>query len=693
MFTVRPSRTRSTRTGALAIAGCLSIALIVILFCAHAAAQSPAHRNAATWYRKAIEQYEKIPLAQRNLLASYEPLAGPPTHEVRAALANVQSMLQNLQRGSSQEFSDFNLDFSQGLALQLPHIGQLRSIAKIARADALVRLHDGDPSGAAERIASIYKLAGHGGDDRTLISSLVGNHTFKVADDAAQFGLDAAQFSPADAAKLANAVQSLGRNDPFNYVEGVAGEQEYVVDWIANNFTGETGPAEFAQKMTEFADGAEQGQVWMQIAAMDQDQFAHTLDQHDALLNRVIEIFSMPDADAAKAEVKKLEQELERGEHGLLSQAFAPAFGKLIDSKVAGEKLVAERLELYSKLATDQAKPEEIANAAMWYLRGIEELEKLGDQTLAAIDQAARLPNPQASDEIKQAFDKAQPAIDLFREASQMKRCDFAFARRTLPFTALIPPYVAGMHRGLTILLVDADRLLADGAREQALDRLAIALAASAHLAMDPVISSSLVSHHNFNAALERIENRAQTNQLSTEERAALLTAAERMSRKDPFGYIGAVSAARKAVGELLGGPYQRNQQEAERRDKAAELAQSFSADRAFFALAVYQTLAYANESEPREHSQSFEKSLSNMKDLLSPNGFQSLGASISNIAPALAEHDWNALAEEPMPELIVGGSLSDRMRRARADVRRAMLLLKSFDEPAEREPAERGAD
>ena len=654
---------------------------------AGAAGQESPNRNAATWYQRAIEQYEKLPKAQREMLQDYDPSRGAPSPEVRAALMQTQAMLQNIQRGSSQEFSDFNLDFNQGIGLMLPHLGQLRGIAKIARTDAMVRLHDGDTSGAADRIASLYRMGGHNGDDRTLISGLVGQAVFNTADQAAQFGLDSAKFNSADSAKLFSAVKDLGTNDPFNYLEGIAGEQEFVVDWIANTFTGEDAAAEFATKMTEFGGNSE---VWMQIAALDEEQFAEALDQHDALLNRVIEVFTMPDAEAAKAEIAKIDEAFQNKEMGLISHALSPAFGKILERKLEAEKQLAERIALYGKLATDEAKPQEAANAAIWYLRGIELLEKLEPAKLELIRKAAREPAQQSSAELTAALAEAQPAFDQFREASQIKRCDFSFARRLPDTSRIVPSYVPGMHDGMLALHADALQLLARGNREAAVDRVAIAFRAGAHLGSDPFLMSALAAHRQFNASLELTASAITTQTITPDDQAIILDAVGRISRKDPFGYIGAVTAARQSIGELLGGLYTRDQADIDRQAKAREFAQALSADQALYALAVYELLSQA-VAEPGTAHASLRGSSQRMSDILVIDAIESVGMQIADIGPALAGHDWTVLADHPAPALTAGGTVSDHIRRARGDVRRAMLLLKPFDAEPSSQPDDSG--
>ncbi len=152
----------------------------------HVHAQSA--KNAATWYRRAIEAYESLPTDVKKALGNYDwsnPNA-PITAEFRLALAQVQPVLRLAHRGAKQGYNDFELDYGQGFDLLLPHLGSMRGITLLMRTDAVVRLRDGDTAGAAAAVASIYRMGGHLTSDRILISSLVGQAIFSAGDMVAQ---------------------------------------------------------------------------------------------------------------------------------------------------------------------------------------------------------------------------------------------------------------------------------------------------------------------------------------------------------------------------------------------------------------------------------------------------------------------------------------------------------------------------
>ena len=69
-------------------------------------------KNAATWYRRAIDAYESLPTDVKKSLWEFDwsnPNA-PISDEFRLALARVQPVLRLAHRGARQGCRDFDLD-------------------------------------------------------------------------------------------------------------------------------------------------------------------------------------------------------------------------------------------------------------------------------------------------------------------------------------------------------------------------------------------------------------------------------------------------------------------------------------------------------------------------------------------------------------------------------------------------------
>ncbi len=122
------------------------VGVIVIGLCTAVVVQAGDQKNAATWYRRAIKAYESLPTDVKEALWNYDwsnPNA-PITAEFRLALARVQPVLRLAHRGARQGYSDFDLDYAQGVDLTLPHLQSMRGITWAMHNDALMRLRDGD---------------------------------------------------------------------------------------------------------------------------------------------------------------------------------------------------------------------------------------------------------------------------------------------------------------------------------------------------------------------------------------------------------------------------------------------------------------------------------------------------------------------------------------------------------------------
>lgn len=655
--------------------------LLVIATAAHG--QGVDIHNAATWYQRAIDQFNQLSQEQRQLLADgWDYGNEPPPPEIRAAMVNAQGILQMFQRGAVQEYCDFHLDRSQGFDLVMPQLNWLRSLVKTANNDALLRLYDGDSAGAADRLAAIYRMSAHPSDDGIIISSLVGQAIFSLADRSAQFALDRGALSADDSATLLNAVNGLGGNDPFRFVEATASEQEIAVATFESKWDSD----EERQHLLEvFATG--DGPRDMALAALDKEGFAQAVDQYDKVMDRMVEAMALPDPEGAKAAVAEIQAEIEAGEHGPLAAVYMPAMSKVVEQKLKGEKMIADRIAVLQKLAAGEVKPEEVANAAIWYLRGIELLEKIEPAKLELVRAFAVDPGKVVMADLDAllADTQAQEVIDVFRDGSIKTRCDFTRNQLHVP-PRIAQLYDPGMHDALRLLRADAARLARNGDRDGAVDRFSICCRVVGHLAGDPQLASALIAHHDFNATLAMIQSALNDHLLNNDSKEPLLQAVERISRKDPFGYLVALSAGRKDVAEQLGGPYLRNKQDADRQALAVETVKEYSGDHLLYLSTIFDTLAQnakpaappdasATPASPGSLGYLPADALSRLNDILSMADVEAARNDVAVIAPMLARNDWDFFRDRTIPMIAIGGA-AEQMRHARADLRRAHLLL-----------------
>ncbi|MHC4993336.1 MAG: hypothetical protein ACYTGC_20410, partial [Planctomycetota bacterium] len=203
--------------------------LIGILLLALVASATTDNRNAATWYARAFEAKQISNEQLRTIDDWLQNPAGAPSPAVRQILADAAATMSFARRGARQRYSDHALAYEKGFELTLPHLSQSRAVAKLMSADAMVKLHDGDVTGAADRVASLVRMGEHVGHDRIVISSLVAQSVWNIGDETLQTMLDRGLLEADEAAIVLEAATDLPEQDPFNYVEAVYMEQELAI--------------------------------------------------------------------------------------------------------------------------------------------------------------------------------------------------------------------------------------------------------------------------------------------------------------------------------------------------------------------------------------------------------------------------------------------------------------------------------
>lgn len=654
----------------------LSILLMGLIGVAAATAGGD-NRNAATWYRRAIAHLDKITEADWELIWSYwdNPSAEPPPG-YRDIVARIRPMLDLVQRGSQQEYMDFDLDYSLGFEMPIPHLQKLRTIVKLTRADVMVRLHDGDSDAAAKRIAMLYRLAEHYNGDRTLISSLVGQATFNFADNAAQLGIDNAAFTLHDSETMLRALKRLDTHDPFGMVEAIVGEQEIGVAWLAETFGTQEERLDRQGWAMILAETEEDAQ---RIVALNDGEFADSLDQYDVLLDSVIEAFANEDPAAGRAQLERLEEEIEAGEHGVLADSMEPWFLRVFDQMQRSREQINQRVRMLEGVVTGEVKLEDEANAAFYYAQGIELLKKIEPERCQAVCAYERGEAGKPGEGVIETLESAEPIVDLFREGSLKKRCDFSFLRADQPLQ-LCPDYVAGMRDAFRLLHADALRLFRAGEADAAVDRLAVCYRVIGHLGGDDPILSALVAHHAFDRTHELAAGALDSNMAEETHRKALLDAAERISRKDPFGYIGSVVSARKAIAHLLARRLPRDESAMQRREQMTDLVMRWDGDELLYYLAIHDTMARAG-AKPATGDEAVEPPhpITRLDDVISLEELEAVRREVPLVAPILARGEAAIFDGR---DILRFGRVVERMRTARRDLREGLALLRSSSAP-----------
>lgn len=91
----------------------------------------------------------------------------------RAQVEDDAEALEWVKEGAAKERCRFDLDYSAGVQLTLPHLAKMRSLARYLRCAAISSALDGDVAEAAERLRMGFVLARHVTQDPILIGLLV----------------------------------------------------------------------------------------------------------------------------------------------------------------------------------------------------------------------------------------------------------------------------------------------------------------------------------------------------------------------------------------------------------------------------------------------------------------------------------------------------------------------------------------
>ena len=627
------------------------IAAALLLLTAHGAAQVNDARNAAAWYIKAMQRLETAGLSEADwkALRAYQPDSGDaPTDSVRSALARLQPVFGAIQRGSRQEFSDFGLDYSEGFGIPLPHLGRLRNITGLMSKDAMVRLHDGDASGAASAISALYRLGDHVTSDRMTVSTLVGQSIFAQADRIAQAGVDRSAFGPAESGALLKAVTGFDERDPFDVIGALGNEQQFVVNWVREQYDD---AGDRAWMFDDFGLGAQAANVVAGMMLVDEAHFDRALEETDEVMGRLVELFEMDDAAAAQFELKQLAEEIQRGEHGPLAALIVSDVTAMHKRMIEAQAAVAERAAVLRDIVEGRISTDSLANAAVWYLQAVQMLRKLPSTTRAQFREIAEDPDRSVDDETAKIFDTTSEIVQLLRAGSQKPRCDFSMARRGR--TAAIPSYLPMLRDAARLLHADAVHHFHRAVPGQAADRLAICFRLSAHLAGDRQIPSSLTAHVIFDKTAEL--TRWGLDRFGTGHRAPVLEAVRATGARDPFGYLASLAAARQQIVDEL-------RLRAEARQHAIRTSRRLDGDALLYMIVVAGRVEISlPDTEP-------------LDDVISLEGLAMTLTEAERVRREVADNgDLEPIGRRAMPEI---GQVTDRFSRAQSDLRRVVAML-----------------
>jgi hypothetical protein len=206
------------------------------------------------------------------------------------------------------------------------------------------------------------------------------------------------------------------------------------------------------------------------------------------------------------------------------------------------------------------------------------------------------------------------------------------------------------------------------------------------HLGNDPMLASVLVSHSQFIAISRLLRESLKVEQLQENQQSTLASALDRISRRDPFGYVESVVQTRLGFTTMLRQRTPRDEDHQARLAQSGRLIEGFNGDQLLMAACVYDVFFLATKAKDIGQAPPTEQDFmpASMTNVISPDAAASLRGRASQFGPSLAMDDWNVFVDSPIT-IVAMPSVVDRMRRARADVRDlAAVLRPSGGESAE---------
>ena len=508
----------------------------------YAAPTSTDRDNAAFWYQRAIDRVAPT---------DYWGTGWTPgssfklTQRDRAVLRRLRPAFEDVVRGSQQDYCDFGLDHSEGFDLMLPHLSGMRRAAKTMSDAAMVRYVLGDTRTATRYYSAIYRMADHLRDDRTLISTLVGNALFQFADDKVQFLIDRGALSLAEYQIISTALTEYDARDPFGYVSAIRVESTVFMDSVEQRIR-EDGPESLLPYLYYEEDEEENSasdQVAESLASRSTDEEIRDLKNVSLAY---ADAFADEDLDAGRQRMNTLTEELDAGEHGVLARLLLPSYTRAHEQMQRGHKAVEARTAILRKVVEGEIDPATLMNAAVVYMQAAEQLNELTDEQCRLLRDCVENTFDGNDKRIGVALNDAKNALAALHRAARLERCDFEYLRMQRFYSVYFDhDYVAAMHELLIVARAAALLSLHQNRGDAAASEIETILRTVTHLSEDVTLSTPLVAFDSLESIAEITTDAFDDRRLTESHRELLASAIKNLNPRDPCGHRRALESAR----------------------------------------------------------------------------------------------------------------------------------------------------
>ena len=255
---------------------------------------------------------------------------------------------------------DWELDYSKGFDLRLPHMSQLRDVQLLLRFSMYGDIENGNTSSAIDGMNSLIGITQHNNTTETIIGSLVSASGFQLASEEEQLIDGATDLGQLDA--MLEQVEAFDAFDPFGIRANIGHEGESVANWLNS---------------PEF----DTNEPWLEgLDSLDEGAIA----QYSSAMSELTGIFQMTDQNEANAALLEWDLKIESLEFGLLAKLLCPAMSKLLDSAFTNSLKVEQFKDILQQKIDMLRNP----NAASYFLKAVEAYNELdSEERMKAIEQ------------------------------------------------------------------------------------------------------------------------------------------------------------------------------------------------------------------------------------------------------------------------------------------------------------------
>jgi flagellar basal body-associated protein FliL len=324
----------------------------VVFFMMAACAYSYPPDNAAVLYYKAAVLYE-VDGEMANMLANLQKSKIEINDKIREFVKKNRLIINTVLDAAEVKNCDWGMDFSQGIAMEMPPLGSMRKLSRLVIAEANILAADEDYQAAISRCMSLYRIARHI-NDRIYISYLVGISINAITNNCV---MRIMSDMPQDIQSLTWLKNQLIEIEgiPLSVKPAILGEREAVLLFMT------------PEQLPDIVKLCEVDKTVMKkILSLDKAAIDRNKEYHKNHIARIIDAFDMPYVEGyttIKELHKKMKEDVKSNPDLFLTELLEPAVDRIFTLSIRFEthnNAIKTAIELYLIRAQTGKLPDEL---------------------------------------------------------------------------------------------------------------------------------------------------------------------------------------------------------------------------------------------------------------------------------------------------------------------------------------------